>query len=181
MAKEGKSMSGTRGGERGLTLIELMVVVALLGLLCVILSNSYQRWSEKYRVESAVKEMFADLMDARGRALLTSRAHFVAVTTSPARYQIFEDTNPGPDGNGLLEGGDASIRITAVRYPMTVSPAGTATLTFSRNGLLSMNAGERGYVRLTSSVSADYDCITLGPTRIKLGKFDEGTNACVER
>lgn len=181
MPMEGTAMTGAKGGNRGMTMIELLIVVGLLGLLYVILSNAYQGWSEKYRVETAVKEMFADLMDARGRAMLTNRPHFVTLTTSPARYLIYEDTNPAPDGNGLLESTDTAVRTATVRYPITVSPAGTATLSFNRDGLLSMNTGTAAYIRLTSPVSADYDCITLGPTRIKMGKFNEATNACVER
>ena len=181
MAAEPTMMKGVKRGDRGISLIELLIVVGLLGLLYAILSNAYQGWSEKYRVETAVKEMFADLMDARGRAMATNRPHFVAVSTSPARYLVYEDTNPAPDGNGVLEAADTAVRTVTVRYPITVSPAGTATLSFSRDGLLSMNTGTSGYLRLTSPVSADYDCITLGPTRIKMGKFDEATNACVER
>ena len=53
--------------ESGLTLIELMIVVALFGVMAVMLSNSYQTWAERYRVESEVKEFYADIMDARAR------------------------------------------------------------------------------------------------------------------
>ncbi len=171
-----------RGGERGMTLIEVMIVVALLGLLYVILANSYQGWSEKYRVETAVKEMFADLLDARGRAMLANRPHFVTITTGTSpRYLVYEDTNPAPDGDGLLQPADTAVRTVTVRYPVTVDPAGMVTLTFSRDGMLSMNTGSSGTIRLTSPVAADYDCINLGPTRIKMGRYNEATNACVER
>ena len=170
-----------KGGECGMSLLEVMIVVTILGLLCVILANSYQGWSEKYRVETAVKEMFADLMDARGRAIQRSRAHFVTVTTSPAGYQMFEDTSPQPDGNGTLEAADRAVRTAGVRYPITVIPAGTTQINFNRDGLVSMNSGSTGVIRLTSPVSADYDCITLGPTRIKMGQFNAATNACDER
>ncbi len=178
---QGTGMKRARDGERGMTMIEVMIVVALLGFLYVILSNSYQSWAEKYRVETAVKEMFTDLMDARGRAMQRSRAQFVTISTAPARYQILEDTSPAPDGNGMLEATDTSVRTATVRYPITVTPAGMTTLNFSRDGLLSMNTGDTGVIRLTSPVAADYDCITLGPTRIKMGQFNATTNTCVER
>ncbi len=177
------AMKCVKGADRGMTMIEVLIVVALLGVLYVVLANSYQGWSEKYRVETAAKEMFADLMDARGRAMLTNRAHFVVLSTatSPARYLMYEDSNPAPDGNGQLESTDTAVRTVTLRYPITVSPTGLAVLNFSRNGILTMNTGDAAYIRLTSPVSADYDCITLGPTRIKMGKFDGATNACVER
>jgi len=179
---QGTGTKRARDGERGMTLIEVLIVVALLGLLYAILSNSYQGWSEKYRVETAVKELFADLMDARGRAMLENRAHFVGITPGATpRYLIYEDTNPAPDGNGLMDANDTLVRNVAVRYPVTMTPAGTAMLKFTRDGLLTMNTGINGNIRLTSPVAADYDCITLAPTRIKMGRFNEATNVCVER
>lgn len=170
-----------KGGDRGMSMIELLIVVALFGLLYFILSNSYQRWAEKYRVETAAKEMFTDLLDTRGRAIQKSRAHFVTVSTAPASYRIVEDTSPSPDGNGFLEAADGAGRTATVRYPITVSPVGMTQISFTRNGLLSTNAGNTGVIRLTSPVAADYDCINLGPTRIKMGRFNETTSACDER
>lgn len=167
--------------DSGMTMIEVLIVVALLGLLYVILSNSYQSWSEKYRVETAVKEMFADLMDARGRAMQKSRAHFVLVSTAPARYQVYEDTSPPPDGNGVMEAADTHVRTVSVRYAIAVFPAGMAQINFNRDGVVSTSTGNAGVIRLTSPVAADYDCINLGPTRVKMGLFDAATNACVER
>ncbi len=170
-------------GERGASMIELMIVVAIVGLLYVILSNAYQGWAEKYRVESAVKEMFADLMDARGRALQTNRAHFVLVTTTttPARYHVFADTSPAPDGNGTYGAGDTWVRSRTVQYRVTLAPATVTAINFNRDGLLSTNGGTAATIRLTSPVASDYDCINLGPTRIKMGRFDETWNRCVER
>ena len=165
-----------------MTLIEVLIVVALLGVLYAVLSNAYQGWSEKYRVETAVKEMFTDLMDARGRAMLANRPHFVTITTGPPpRYLVYEDTSPAPDGNGVLEAADNVVRTVTVRYPVTMSPGTMTRLNFSREGLLSTNAGDSGSIRLTSPVAADYDCINLGPTRIKMGLYDGATNACIER
>ncbi len=181
MAMDGRGTKRATGNERGMSIIELMIVVGLIGLLAAILSNSYQGWSEKYRVETSVKEMFADLMDARGRALQRNRAHIVSLSTSPARYLVYEDTSPAPDGNGTLEAADTWLRTVAVRYPFTVSPAGTTAINFNRDGLLSLNTGDTGFIRLTSPVVSDYDCITLGPTRIKMGQFDAATDTCVER
>ncbi len=175
-----------REGERGMTMIEVLIVVALIGLLYVILSNAYQGWAEKYRVETAVKEMFSDLMDARGRAMLQNRTHFVGLTPGATpRYLVYADSNPAPDGNGLMDANDTLVRNVAVRYPVTVTPAGTVMLKFTRDGVLVTNTGFAPGVpvniRLTSPVAADYDCINLGPTRVKMGRFDEATNACIER
>ncbi len=173
-------MDRARGDESGFSMIEILIVVGLLGLLYVILGSYYQGWVEKYRVETTVKEMFADLMDARGRAMQKKRAHFI-VPVPPNGYQIVEDTSPAPDGDGVQDPNDTWVRSGTVRYPVTTIPASMTQITFRRDGLLSTNVGDTATLRLTSPVQADYDCINLGPTRVKMGRFDEATNACVER
>ena len=52
-----------------------------------------------YRVENQVKGMYADLMNARARAMQQNRSHFVQVTAN--NYQIIEDTNE----NGVYNAG----------------------------------------------------------------------------
>ena len=168
--------------ESGMSLIELMIVVAILGLLIVLLSNSYQTWSERYRVETEVKEFYADLMDARARAMQRNRAHFLSLTGAGAqytRYRVYEDSDPAPDGDGALNvATDAKIRDVNPRYPVVTAPAGTALILINRDGTLALdNATIR--VPPPGVAQADYDCITLTRTRIKMGRYDGAS--CVEK
>ena len=168
--------------ESGMGLIELMLVVAILGLMAVILSDSYRAWAERYRVETEVKEFYADLMDARARAMHKNRSHFVGLSgtgTEYTRYVVYEDTSPGPDGNGVLEStADTKVRDTRPRYAVTTSPAGTTQILINRDGTLDADTVT---IRVSPPdiVRADYDCIVLRPTRIKMGRYDGA--ACVER
>jgi len=168
--------------ESGLTLIELMIVVALFGVMAVMLSNSYQTWAERYRVESEVKEFYADIMDARARAMQRNRPHFVALSgagTEYNRYVVYEDTSPGPDGNGTLESAaDNTVRDIRPRYPVVTSPAGTTQIRINRDGTLELD-GATIRVPPPDVVRADYDCIALSRTRIRMGRYDGGS--CVER
>ena len=77
--------------NRGITLIELIVVISIIGILAVALGFTFQGWMGGYRIESQTKEMYVDLMNARARAMQRNRSHFVVVTAND--YQIFEDTN----------------------------------------------------------------------------------------
>ena len=49
----------------GFTLIELIIVIAIIGILAVALGFQFTGWMARYQVESQIKAMHSDLMTAR--------------------------------------------------------------------------------------------------------------------
>lgn len=155
-------------------MIEALIVLAILGIVAVIAVDSFRGIGEKYRVEGETKQLYADLMDARGRALQRNRAVFVRIPATG--YSTYEDTSPAPDGDNNLDN-TADTLVTRVTARHTIITAGGVdSFTFNRNG----TSTATGYVRFSSTVTADYDCVGIGTTRLHLGKYN-GTNACVEK
>ena len=125
-----------------MTLVELMTVVAILGVLMVILGFSFQGWLAKYKVEEETKRFYTDLSDARARAMQKKRVTFVDLAAK--QYRTFEDTNTAPDGNGTLEtAADTRVANVSTNYIITPTLTGGVTqFAFDREGLASATGPE---------------------------------------
>ena len=90
---------GDNESRRGFTLVEILIAIAILGILAVLAVGNFGGMNEKYKVEAETKQFYADIMDARGRAMQRNRWSFVRITTNG--YMTYED-RPLPDGDGAL-------------------------------------------------------------------------------
>jgi len=63
--------------RNGFTLIEMMIVVAIVGALVALAIPSFQQWSQNQRAKSAIRSLAGTLMHARGEAIRTGNNHIV--------------------------------------------------------------------------------------------------------
>jgi prepilin-type N-terminal cleavage/methylation domain-containing protein len=154
--------------NKGVTFIELMIVISVIGIMIVVTGFSFQSWTANYRIESQIKEMYADLMNTRVSAISRNKMYFVTLTAN--QYSIYEDTNPQPDGNNALETTlDTQIIQKSTNYPVVFALSlGHTKFNIDRQGMLSNN----GTIRFDSNAAPDYDCIVLFSTRINIGKWN---------
>jgi Tfp pilus assembly protein FimT len=161
----------------GVTLIELIVVICVMVVLVTALGFSFRGWVGKYKVESQMKEMYVDLMNAKSRAMQKNRAHFMSLTTT--QYTVQEDISPWPDGDEIL---NASDNFRPAGYidpiPLVQKNLGpdhpitwnvSATVTFDKQGLSTANQDQT--ICSDTSLDADYNCIVISTTRITTGKL----------
>ena len=165
--------------DRGFTLIELVVVMAIIAILLVIAFISGQQWMGRYNAESQIRQMHTDLLQTRVRAMQINRQYFVVVNAGS--YQIFEDTN---DSGGIAPdvGLDVSLWTTPKALIYTVS-SGAVTLIMDQRGIITTATSALNILPLiqfnTGSAAPEYDCLQLYATRINFGRMN-GAN-CVPR
>ena len=170
--------------NRGVTLVELIIAVTIVVILATVLNFTFQGWMGRYNVESQIRQIYGDMMEARVEALQRKRVYFVRFPTATS-YEIYEDDNPGPDGNGTLETA-ADRRLAGfpktVAYPLIWAGG---NITFDSRGMGTVQKPPNITLQVNTTVVADYDCLRLSPlvsplgiySSFSLGKWDG--SACV--
>lgn len=150
--------------NNGFTLIEILVSIAIIGILATIATTGFTKLVEKYKVSYQARTMYADIMTARTMAVKKNRVYFINLSTD--QYSVYEDTHTPPDGNGTLETASDSL-ISQKRLDKAITWNDTATIKFTPRGLCSTLKT----VCIYSSSTPEYDCIKISRTRVALGKL----------
>jgi len=160
--------------NRGIAFTELLVVIAVMGTLVAALGFSFRGWMASYDAESQTKEMYADLMNARVRAMHQNRLHFIIVDSH--HYQLFEDTDES--GGNAPSDGDAALWSNP--KPFKYPSLWRGTVVMHTNGMVSNTISYLGAtVRFDldddgdgiPDISPDYDCVILYFSRINIGMW----------
>lgn len=184
--------------QDGVTLIELLVVVAISGILIIVLGFEFVGWMARYKVESQIKTMQADLMNARQRAMEKNIQYVTKLQADKISYVICEDSS----GNSICDAAEPATPISrslsknGLRYPLDWRlDLGTApnppadTIVMDKRGVLPCtdpNATCTGIIFIRNPDTGvpyrledvDYDCIVLSAVKINVGKYDATTNNC---
>lgn len=156
--------------QSGFTLVELMVVVAIIGIVLAIASMNFSQWNDKYTVESYTKEIHSILMRARNDAANTNTQNLVTLAANQVQVTLDDDEDgivEATDGNGGVDAGEPT---TTKPYPRFV-----INFTAARNPIV---FDRRGITNDTQTISiTDYspnaapgvDCIVVANTRINMG------------
>ncbi|MHB8907504.1 MAG: GspH/FimT family pseudopilin [Syntrophales bacterium] len=143
--------------KNGFSLLELMIVIALMGIISAIAAPKLADYMAERRLRGAARMVMSDLMMARQRAVSQNNPFRVTFNGDHRTYTILDDDN----GNGISDPGEASETkdIRTDYYDVTISNA-SANPTFSSRGaatlattvtLTSSRTGGSRYVKVAST------------------------------
>lgn len=89
--------------SRGFTIIELMVVVAIIGIITGIGFVSLNKQLPHYRLNSAVRDLVSDLRWARSVAITSGERVSLLLDPSNDRYHIENASSPGIPISGIRD------------------------------------------------------------------------------
>jgi prepilin-type N-terminal cleavage/methylation domain-containing protein len=180
--------------KEGFSLIELLVVIIILGIVASLGTVSFTGWVRKHDLESQVKEMYTDLINARITAMHQNRAHFITLVDTDLdgfadKITASEDTDGDGAGDSPLciwnrnrgdpvDAGcpsDKSLSYKKLTFPLTWNGS-TTTLEFNPRGLY--NTPIPKTICVFSTYNPSYDCIIVSQTRISMGKLKNQIDGC---
>ena len=107
-----------RRGEKGITLIEIAVVMAIMAIMGLFMAPAIGEWIDNYRIRQTARDISSTLQEAKMKAISTKTQHSVTFDISNDTYQLL----PGGSVTQVLRGVDIVSGNT-----VSFSPDGTAS------------------------------------------------------
>jgi prepilin-type N-terminal cleavage/methylation domain-containing protein len=123
--------------DRGFTLIELAIVIAIIGILSSIAVPVYHAWFPKYRLKKAVMDLRANMNATKLEAIKNNGEWAIFFDTSSNSYHICSDDGAnniwdGPSGDDTVE---TSINLSTYGSGIRYSGVSGGPLVFGNRGL----------------------------------------------
>lgn len=147
--------------QRGFSIVELVVVIAIMGILTSIATLSWSRMQKESGIESQVKTLYVDLMEVRQQALYSKRSRLVVINGQSYNAYATTDDSVAP------------LVSKQLRYPVIWSGSGALEIIFDTQGLAT--GGTERYLCVSPSNdlavinTAKTDSLVISTAKINLG------------
>ena len=117
-----------REGERGFTMLELLLVIIVMGILFAIASSTWFGAIESRRVDSATSQLAADLRHAHSKAINRLEPQTVTLTTGSSQYNLDPPLTGVANPVDLDEESGANVVVVNTGVTVAFCPNGSAEI-----------------------------------------------------
>ena len=135
-------------GQKGVTLIELVVVMAIVAIMALFMAPAIGEWVDNFRIRQAARDISSTLQQAKMQAISTRQPHSVTFTPGADIYQI----TPVTAGGG------------GAQLPKGVTIVSGSTISFSADGTSPLN----GTITINNTKGKQYQVSVSATGRIQM-------------
>ena len=164
--------------QAGFTMVELMIVIAVIAILTAIAVPNIISWLPNYRAKAAARDVISNFQKAKMEAVKRNRDVVISFATVNATqagsYRIFVDD----DGDGNFTAG-VDRKLAQVNMPKNVSLYSASFLATTTTGYNSRGLpwnNRRGSVEIRNNKSRYYRASLSLAGHVKLRMSSDGTN-----
>ena len=134
--------------KRGVTLVELVVVFAIIGIAAALATPSIGAWMSRYRLSSATRDIVSTMRDAQMKAITNNITYQVDFNVGANSY-VLEHNSGGIILDGVVQTAPSGITVniaglpggTATFNPNFTCTAGTILLSYQKGGITQAQRG----------------------------------------
>lgn len=132
-------------GVRGITLIELMTTVVIIGIMAAMISPKFEKAYKRMQFRSATRDLSSTLKLARSMAVTSKDQYGVFFNTSDRTVTLFRDIADLSSFNFVT--GDSTIRVDTLpeEFSYIATDVGNNVITFRANGSAGFTGGGNIY------------------------------------
>jgi type II secretion system protein H len=147
--------------KNGFSLLELMIVIAIMGIVSAIAAPNFLNYMAERRLSGAARMVMSDLMSARQKAVSQNHEFKIFFNGDHVTYTVLDDAN----NNGTADTGEATEARNIHNDYYDVTFSASANPIFSPRGTASQGAT----VTLTSARTGASKCVMAAFTgRVKI-------------
>lgn len=156
----------------GFSLLELLITMAIMGIVMSISTISFNSWTRKSHIEKQIRELFTDLSESRSRAFHEKKEF--RVTFQPKSYVIKSYSSEAePRSSGKI------ISNKTLTYGLT-SKSGTNLDGDISDKFVEFDVrgwGTNNFTVIVNPLDADssLNCLVIYDTRVNMGKINGTT------
>jgi prepilin-type N-terminal cleavage/methylation domain-containing protein len=169
--------------DKGFTMVELLIVIAIMGIATAIAVPNLTNLVRKSRIENQARRIYADLANARNMAMNRNMMHFFRFNVNS--YGVYADTSRTGGNFETYNIGDTQVlqRSGLDKVPFTFTGAvpanenvGGTQVSFNSRGL----ASQQGTVCIGSATvvtQPSVNCVVVALTRTRIGQISNANLA----
>ena len=145
-------------GKRGVTLIELAVVMAIVAIMAIFLAPAIGEWLDNFRIRQAARDIVSHLQFAKMRAISTRLEHRVRFDLSNNEYLLEKN-----DGGWIQDGSVFRVPRGVNIASATGSLGSPPKVKFNPYGTCSS-----GHITIDNEKGKQYDVVVYRTGRIRI-------------